>query len=117
MLYVFMYEVDVINVVTDTWNDHWKASNEQREFFVSNDDDLEVYSGKTLYVWEGNNKIFAWVPTILTIRESHPTNFVGGLLEAMHDVNRYITLTSSILNFFFPFILFIFLEVSYLVNL
>jgi hypothetical protein len=92
---------DVTNVVTNTWSDHWKASNEQVESHVFNNDDLEMYSGKTLYVWEGNNEILAWMSTILMIRGLHPTNFVGSILEAMHNVNRYIILTSFILCFFF----------------
>jgi hypothetical protein len=36
---------DDTNVVNNTWSDHWKASNEQVEFHVFNNDDLEMCSG------------------------------------------------------------------------
>lgn len=107
VLYVSPYDKDGNTMDirdAETWGEHWQSSNTSFEEILKNDKDYERFCGKMFFVWEGNHRVTAWRRHIDRLhgedKEWHysvdcivleSTGSVALLLNAMHDVNMYVS--------------------------
>jgi hypothetical protein len=116
LLYVSPYDKDgnTIDIRDkDTWEQHWQSSNKSFEEILKNDKDYERFCGKMFFVWEGNHRVTAWRRHIDKVHGKdkgwhysvdcivlESTGSVALLLNAMHDVNMYVSCSDVFLYIF-----------------
>lgn len=110
VLYISMYNheeqtADVTDAIIGEWSEYWQRANEAFELDLQSDPDLQQFSGKMFYVWEGNHRLSAWFRHINSHHSEDPEwhisvhcivldprGQIGNLLHAMHDINWYLHL-------------------------
>jgi hypothetical protein len=105
VMYISMFNteemsMDVTEEMKAKWSPCWRRANEAFEADLQGDDDLNQFSGKMFFVWEGNHRLSAWLRHINKHHADDPAwhisvhciildprGQVGNLLHAMHDIN------------------------------
>jgi hypothetical protein len=83
------------------WDRHWQQRDLEFEKSLNEDPDLQILSGKYLYVWDGNHRLLAWADHIEKVhREELEWHYrvrsillltkdsVTDALTSMHDINK-----------------------------
>jgi hypothetical protein len=95
--------LDLTDETINFWNQHWQSTNHRFEELLDKNKDLLKFKGKMFYVWEGNDRVTAWLHHI----ECHhhdderwhysmdcifldPKGSIGLLLDAMNNINRLV---------------------------